>query len=114
MTRTSRILAGVSSEKRTEMTHSVGIEISATYGIKAIGGDGSMTLNYQFTYSSSSSFTEYSEREITETFEVPAQTAKVLFSKRVWIKGARSDGSVTMNQVEFPSSDEVYFSGCDL
>ncbi|KAL8711387.1 MAG: hypothetical protein Q9220_004285 [cf. Caloplaca sp. 1 TL-2023] len=111
-TRSQRLLCGVSKEKRTEMTNSVGVDISATYGIKAV--ESTVTLNYQFTHSSSATFTEYSEREVTETFEVPAHTAKVLFTKHVWVKGSRSDGSVVMNQLEFTNADEVYYSGCNV
>ncbi|KAI0547967.1 putative vacuolar protein sorting-associated protein [Xylaria curta] len=110
--REQRMLFGVSKEQREEMTHSVGVEISATYGIKL--SSVSVTLNYQFTYSSSTSLTEYSEREVTEKFDVPAHTASVLFTKHIWIKASRLDSPIVLHQMELASNDDFYFSGCNL
>lgn len=110
--RSQRLLCGVSKEKREEMTHSVGVEVSASYGVGLASG--SVSLNYQFTYNTSSSFTEYGEKEVTEAFEVPDHYAKVLFSKHVWIKGSRADKAVVLNQMEIIATNEVYFGGCAL
>lgn len=110
--RTYRIKSGVSREKSESMTHSVGVEISASYGVGLASG--SVSLNYQFTYNTSSSYTEYSEKEVTESFSVPGYYVKVLLSKHVWIKGSRSDGSVVLNQMEIIATNETYLTGCEL
>ncbi|CAD6442948.1 f17e9c1e-9e17-452f-9682-3d312176324e [Sclerotinia trifoliorum] len=106
---------GISKTQSQEMSHSVGVEISATAGIGCI--ESSIKLNYQFTSTTSSSFTEYKEQEVTEKFEVPAKHATVLFSKHVKITASR--GSVPqyaeiLGEVEMTANDDVHFSGCAL
>ncbi|KFG84642.1 putative vacuolar protein sorting-associated protein [Metarhizium anisopliae] len=110
--RQQRILYGVSKEQREEMTHTVGVEISATYGIKL--SSVSVTLNYQFTHTSSTSLTEYSEREVTETINVPKHSASVLFTKHVWIKVYRLDSPVVLRQMEMTANDDFRMGSCTL
>ncbi|KAF2125610.1 putative vacuolar protein sorting-associated protein [Dothidotthia symphoricarpi CBS 119687] len=110
--RAQEITCGVSKEEREEMTHSTGVDVSASYGIGLASG--SVSLNYQFTYNTSTSFTEYSEKKVTESFQVDPYYAKVLFSKHVWIKCARYDSSVVLHQMEVISTDDLYFGGCKL
>lgn len=111
-TRSQKIKYGVSKTQSQEMTHTVGVEISASTGIGIV--ETSVSLNYQFSQTNASSFTEFSEKEVTETFEVPPHHATVLFTKHIWIRGERADGSHVMVQIEIAANDDVHFSGCDL
>ncbi|POR37266.1 DUF946 domain-containing protein [Tolypocladium paradoxum] len=110
--REQTIKYGISSTQKEEMTHSAGVEVSASGGIGF--ANFGISLNYQFTYQNSHSFTEYSEKSVTERFEVPAHHATVLFSKHIWLKATRSDGSHVLVQIEITANDDVYFSGCEL
>ncbi|EQL02407.1 Vacuolar protein sorting-associated protein 62 [Ophiocordyceps sinensis CO18] len=109
--RTQTIKYGVSREKREEMVNSVGVEITAEAGIKAVSY--SVSLNYQFTYSTSSSFTEYSEKQVEEKLSIPAHEAVVLFTKHLWVTGQRADGS-QLSRIEVVANDDVHFGGCKL
>jgi hypothetical protein len=110
--KSSTVKYGVTNTKSEEMTHSVGVEITASYGVELASA--SVSLNYQFTYNTSSSFTEYTEKEDTQAFEVDPYYAKVLFSKHVWIKCSRLDSPVILHQIEMAANDDTYFTGCDL
>ncbi|PHH91001.1 hypothetical protein CDD83_1979 [Cordyceps sp. RAO-2017] len=110
-TRSQTVKYGISKEQKEEMQHSVGVEVSVEGGIKAVSY--SVSLNYQFTYSSSTSFTEYTEKTVEEKFTVPEYSAKVLFSKHVWLRGKRSDGS-DLSYVEVAANDDTHFGGCKL
>lgn len=112
LSRSQEITYGVSNEVREEMTNSVGVDVSASFGI--VLAEISTSLNYQFTYSSSSSFTEYSEKKVTESFRVDPYYAKVLFSKHIWIKCSRYDTSVILHQMEIAANDDIFFTGCNM
>ncbi|KAF7944021.1 hypothetical protein EAE96_010431 [Botrytis aclada] len=105
--REKKIKYGMSQTKTQEMTHSVGIEISATHGFKL--AEVNVTLNYQFTSTTSSSFTDFTETEVTERFEVPAKNVTVLFSKHLFLKGKRMDGSTVITQAEIVANNDVHF-----
>ncbi|KAF7934709.1 uncharacterized protein EAE98_002754 [Botrytis deweyae] len=102
---------GISKTQSEEMVHSAGVSVSASYGIK--GFESSVTLNYQFTQTTSKSFTEYQEGETTESFVVPGKTVKVLFSKHIWLKAKAGDGTMA-SQVEMVANNDIHFGGCDL
>jgi hypothetical protein len=106
-----RLVFGISKTKSEEMVHSAGVSISASYGIK--GFESNVTLNYQFTQTTSRSFTEYQESETTEQFVVPPKTVTVLFSKHIWLKAKAGDGTVA-DQVEITANNDVHFGGCKL
>ncbi|CZT51857.1 uncharacterized protein RSE6_13065 [Rhynchosporium secalis] len=110
--RSAKVTCGITKEKREEFTHTVGVEISASGGIGLF--ESSVSLNYQFTYSNSSTFTEFTQTEITQEFDVGPFYAKVLFSKHVWIKGTRSSGSIVINATEITASDDYIIKGCSL
>jgi hypothetical protein len=110
-TRSKKIVFDISKTKSEEMVHSAGVSVSATYGVK--GFESNVTLNYQFTQTSSISFTEYQEAETNETFVVPGKTVKVLFSKHILLKAKAGDG-IVVTQVEMVANDDVHFGGCDL
>lgn len=111
-TREQRIKYGVSRTQTQEMTHSVGVEVSASGGFKL--AEWSVTVNYQFTSSMSSSFNDFTENEITQTIDVKPKTCTVLFIKHIYVRGARDDGSEIMNEIEIAANNDVHFSGCDL
>ncbi|KAF7894188.1 hypothetical protein EAF00_007702 [Botryotinia globosa] len=96
---------GLSKTQSEEMVHSVGVSVSASYGIK--GFESSVTLNYQCTQTTSKSFTEYQEGETTESFVVPGKTAKVLFSKHIWLKAKAGDGTIA-SQVEMVANNDIH------
>ncbi|KAI9641808.1 hypothetical protein NHQ30_009668 [Ciborinia camelliae] len=110
--REQRIKYGVSTTQTQEMTHSVGVEVSASGGFKL--AEWSVTLNYQFTSSTSSSFNDFTENEVTQKFDVPPKTVTVLFTKHIYVRGARDDGSTIMNEIEIVANNDVHFSGCAL
>lgn len=112
ITRSTTVKTGVTHEESTEMTHSAGVEISAKQGIGLASY--SVSLNYQFTYSSSSSFSEYEEREITEGFTVPPYHATVAFGKHILMKSTRADGSTITAQIDFNANDDLRLSGVPL
>lgn len=102
----------MSTEQTTEMKHSAGIKLSGNKGIELMKY--SVSLNYQFTYSNSRTFTEYSEKEVVKTFNVPPYNATVLFSKHIWLNVARAGGSPVLVQIEIAAADDMYFCGCEL
>ncbi|KAF5879449.1 putative duf946 domain-containing protein [Botrytis fragariae] len=110
--RQKEIKYGVSKTQSESMTHSAGVQISAASGIGCV--EYSVSLNYQFTSESSSSFTEFSESTVTEKFEVPGKNAKVLFSKHIWITASRADGGQILKQLEVVANDDMYFAGCSV
>lgn len=115
--RTKSIRTGISKEDSASMTHSAGISITSSAGVSVEGvfsAGISITLNYQFTYSNTITFTEFQEHTVTETFTVPPYNAIVLFAKHIWITGKRSDGSVSTGQVDFNANDDLRLSGIEL
>lgn len=110
--RSETTTCGMSTEQTTEMKHSAGIKLSGNKGIELMKY--SVSLNYQFTYSNSRTFTEYSEKEVVKTFNVPPYNATVLFSKHIWLNVARAGGSPVLVQIEIAAADDMYFCGCEL
>ncbi|TEY39428.1 hypothetical protein BOTCAL_0457g00070 [Botryotinia calthae] len=110
--REKKIKYGISRTQTEELTHSAGIEISASHGFKLV--EVNVTLNYQFTSASSSSLTDFSETEVTERFEVPSKHVTVLFTKHLFLKGKRMDGSTVISQAEVIANDDLHFGGCPL
>jgi hypothetical protein len=111
-TRQTILKYGVSQAQQAAMTNTCGVDVSASYGVGCASGQ--VSLNYQFTMTSSASFTEFSEKTVTETIDVKPHNATVLFSKHIWIKGSRADGLVVINSMEIVANDDVYYSGCEL
>ncbi|PYI01572.1 hypothetical protein BO78DRAFT_464565 [Aspergillus sclerotiicarbonarius CBS 121057] len=109
--RSKTIRTGVTSEQSSEFAHSTGVELSAKTGVVT---KLKVVLNYQFTYTTSSTNSEYREEEVTTEIVVPAYHASVMFSKRILIKGKRADGSAITGQVDFNANDDVYMRGVDL
>lgn len=89
------------------MTHSAGVSISASVGIKAIGGGVDVSLNYQFTSKTSSSYGEYSEYTHEQRYTIAPRTATILLSERVWMQATRSDDSVSLREISFTSTDNT-------
>ncbi|CAE7007426.1 hypothetical protein P3342_002718 [Pyrenophora teres f. teres] len=112
ITDTKKITKGVSKTEAEEMSHSAGVEISASVGIKGFGA--SMSLNYQFSYKSSVSLTEYEEATREQGFTVPPYHATVFLTKQVWIKARRDDGSVTLHELGYNSDEDIHLVGIDL
>jgi hypothetical protein len=111
-TESTEIKTGVSQTKTTEITHSAGVQVSSEYGIGL--AKFSITLNYQFTFSQSNSFTEYKEETKTKSFTVGAHSVVIAWAKHVWIKGTRADGSQLSGEISFDANEDVYLSGTSL
>ncbi|KAG9187989.1 hypothetical protein G6011_01912 [Alternaria panax] len=106
-THETKIIKGVSATQSQEMTHSVGVAITASFGIKAIGGGVDVSLNYQFSATQSYSSSEYQETQKTHTFNIGPQTVLVLLTDRVWIQATRSDGSTTIHRIGYNATDDL-------
>ena len=110
--REKKIKYGMSRTQTEEMTHSAGIETIASHRFKLV--EVNVTLNYQFTSSTSSSLTDFTETEVTERFEVPAKSVTVLSTKHLFLKGKRMDGSTVVSQAEVIANEGLHFGGCPL
>ncbi|TGO07627.1 hypothetical protein BTUL_0258g00050 [Botrytis tulipae] len=106
------VTKGVSKTLAEEMTHSAGVSISASYGIKGFGMD--VSLNYQFTSTTSSSFTEYEETTRTQGYTVPPYEATIFLSKRIWIQATRADGSIVLREINFNANEDIHLIGVSL
>lgn len=78
---------GISRTQTELMQQEVGVEVTSSSGIELV--EFGTKLNCQFTYSSSSSYTKFTEQMVKETINVPAKNATALFSKHIRIKGRR-------------------------
>ncbi|KAK6598396.1 hypothetical protein ACHAO1_000274 [Botrytis cinerea] len=106
------VTKGVSKTLSEEMSHSAGVSVSASYGIKGFGMD--VSLNYQFTSTTSSSFTEYEENSRTQGYTVPPYEATIFLSKRIWIQATRADGSIVLKEINFNANDDIHLIGVSL
>ncbi|CAD6441431.1 b8d55a13-8c93-4da6-9244-2b852eb643f6-CDS [Sclerotinia trifoliorum] len=106
------VTKGVSNTLSKEMTQSAGVSISASYGIMGFGMD--VSLNYQFTSTISSSFTEYEETSRTQEYTVPPYEASIFLSKRIWIQASRADGSIVLREINFNANEDIHLIGVPL
>jgi hypothetical protein len=106
------VTKGISKTLSEEMTHSAGVSISASYGIKGFGMD--ISLNYQFTLTTSSSFTEYEETSRTQGFTVPAYQATICLTKRIWVQATRANGSIVLREINFNANEDIHLVGVPL
>ncbi|KAK5996551.1 hypothetical protein PT974_01886 [Cladobotryum mycophilum] len=109
--RSEEIEYGLSNTESQSMEHTTGISLSASYGTSLASF--SVSLNYQFTHSSSSSFTEYHVSKKKEDFAVPPNYATVLYCKLFRMQVAMRDGAV-VHQSESLSSGELRLAGVAL
>lgn len=73
-----------------------------------------VSLNYQFTSTTSSSFTEYEETTRTQEYTVPAYEATIFLSKRIWIQATRADGSIVLREINFNANEDIHLIGVRL
>lgn len=78
------ITKGVSESQSTGFSHSAGVDISASAGFFGVSFE--VSLNYQFTYEQHYKFTEYYEKEEETRFCVAPFSAKVIFTRFVFLK----------------------------
>ncbi|OSS54921.1 hypothetical protein B5807_00795 [Epicoccum nigrum] len=109
---TTSVTKGISSTQTSEMTHSAGVSISASYGIMGFGAE--VSLNYQFTSTNSNSFTDYTETTNTVEVTVPPHEAYIYLIRHVWIKACRRGSSVDLHQVDFHANDDLWTVGVKL
>ncbi|TGO66784.1 hypothetical protein BOTNAR_0054g00230 [Botryotinia narcissicola] len=103
---------GVSKTLSEEMTHSASVSISSSFGVKGFGMD--VSLNYQFTLTDSTSFTEYEENSRTQKSTVPPYEATIFLSKRIWIQATRADGSIVLREINFNANEDIHLIGVSL
>ncbi|KAK5994478.1 hypothetical protein PT974_04953 [Cladobotryum mycophilum] len=98
---TDTVEYGISSEQSKTFEHTAGVSITATTGITTgfSSAEFSVSLNYQFTASSSSSFGEYVHKTTTDSLDIQDRATIVLFRKREVIKVTRTDGSLIKREV---------------
>ncbi|KAJ4325762.1 hypothetical protein N0V94_000522 [Neodidymelliopsis sp. IMI 364377] len=109
---TTAIKRGVSQTESAEMSNSAAVSVTGSYGIKGFGME--VSLNYQFTSTESSSYTEYSENIREQGFTVPPYHATVFLVRHVWLKASRSDGSGVLREIGFNANDDIQLVGVDL
>ncbi|EME43828.1 hypothetical protein DOTSEDRAFT_53114 [Dothistroma septosporum NZE10] len=114
--RTLTIEYGISEEKSKSLTESAGVSITQDIGVSAgpFSSSVSMSLNYQMTTASSHSRTEFSNKTVTEKFTVPAMTATAAFTRRMFYRSVRGDGSEVVADVGIDATDEVHFGSCKI
>jgi hypothetical protein len=110
----SKITKGVSDEQSKSMSESVGVQVTASFGIKAIGGGVDVSLNYQFTAENSSSHTEYIISEKVHKFTIGGYAASVVLTSQVVLKATRNDGSQTIHNLHYNASDDLSRTGYEL
>ncbi|KAI4906696.1 hypothetical protein J4E90_010384 [Alternaria incomplexa] len=99
------IKKGISTTQSQEMVHSAGVEITSSFGIKALGGGIDVSLNYQFTSTQSSSYNEYEEFTDRRQYNVPPYTCSIFLTERVWLVATRTDGSFTLSEIQYNTTD---------
>ncbi|KAK4041406.1 hypothetical protein C8A01DRAFT_14838 [Parachaetomium inaequale] len=104
-TQTQTVTTGIKKTKTEETTNSTGVEISSEVGYGL--SKWSVSLNYQFSFSQTSSIEEVQERTMSKTITVAPHTVAIAWGKRVVIQGVRSDGSRIEGEVSFNASEEV-------
>ncbi len=99
------LTTGIKKKKEETVEHSAGVTISSEVGYGL--SKWSVSLNYQFSFSQTSSIEEVQERTISKTITVAPHTVAIAWGKRVVILGIRSDGSRIEAEVMFNASEEV-------
>ena len=98
-------MRGVRKTKSESTSHTTGVTISSEVGYGL--SKWSVSLNYQFSFSQSSSIEEVQERTMSKTITVAPHTVAIAWGKRIVIQGVRSDGSRIEGEVAFNASEEV-------
>ncbi|KAK5995074.1 hypothetical protein PT974_03467 [Cladobotryum mycophilum] len=111
VTRSDEVSYGFSKEKTESMEHSVGVSMTASGGIGLV--DYEVSLNYQFTYSTSTTFSEYTGFVKKEEFTVPEHYVTVMFCKLIRVRGTLPDGTV-IHQGDNLASGEFHLSGANI
>jgi hypothetical protein len=104
-TQTQTVTTGIKKTKSEETTNSTSVEISSEVGYGL--SKWSVSLNYQFSFSQTSSIEEVQERTMSKTITVAPHTVAIAWGKRVVIQGVRADGSRIEGEVSFNASEEV-------
>ncbi|KAH9865146.1 hypothetical protein IAQ61_009093 [Plenodomus lingam] len=106
---------GVSDSQSEEFSHSAGIKITSGAGISVgvFNASGSYELNYQFTYTSSTSRELLSSKTVTRNLKTPPGKACALWVRHFVFRSVRADGSNigydlpfdvnVFNHAEFPA-----------
>ncbi|KAK1920226.1 hypothetical protein P3342_002522 [Pyrenophora teres f. teres] len=108
----TKVMRGVSKSQSEEITHSAGVEVSASYGIG--GFSMGVSLNYQFTLKDSSTYTEYQESTREQTYTIPEYHATVFFIRHMWLKAHRSNGTSELCEISFNANEDIHLVGVDL
>ncbi|KAL2129179.1 hypothetical protein VTI74DRAFT_8107 [Chaetomium olivicolor] len=104
-TQSQTVTTGIRKTDSTTTSHTAGVTISSEVGYGL--AKWSVSLNYQFSFSQSSSVEEMEERTMTKTITVAPQTVAIAWGKRITITGVRADGSRIQDERAFNASDEI-------
>lgn len=90
------VTTGVTHASSTEFSHTVGITVGAEGGVSFLGTGGkiSVSVNYQFGYTTSSSLENLSESSNTIAVPVPAACAGIIWLASRQMSLSRTNGSV--------------------
>ncbi|WPB00910.1 uncharacterized protein RHO25_005530 [Cercospora beticola] len=103
---------GITKEQSDPLRQSTGISVTSD-GVVSAGLAAekiSMSLNRQLTGLTPPPLEEFYPRSVTEKVTVPAMTAVVLFTRRIYYRAARSDGSELAADLSFNASNEVHLA----
>lgn len=104
-TQTQTVMTGVRKSTSSTTSHTTGVTISSEVGYGL--SKWSVSLNYQFSLSTTSSFEEVQERTMSKTLTVAPHTVAIAWAKRVTIQGVRADGSRIGVETTFNASEEI-------
>ena len=105
---------GVTEEQSQTIEHQAGVSITASVGIKALGGGVDTSLNYSFTQTNTSDHGEYKELKRIKTTEIPPWCVSVLWTKNLDIIAEREDGQVTLSQLITDANATPWQTGEEL
>ncbi|KAJ3494876.1 hypothetical protein NLG97_g3792 [Lecanicillium saksenae] len=111
VSRSDKVSYGISKSTTDSMEHQTGISVTASGGIKLVQFE--VNLSYQFTYSTSSTYNEFTNYEREEKFDVPAHYVTVMFCKRVRIQASYVNGT-SISSADTLVSGEFHLSGAAL
>ncbi|PWI64478.1 hypothetical protein PCL_09633 [Purpureocillium lilacinum] len=97
---------GVSESMSKDFSHSAGVEVSASTGL--FGVSFGVSFNYQFAYQEHYDYSEWSSWTERKDISIPANGAKVIFTRHITLKATRSNESWELARMGFNASKEYF------
>jgi hypothetical protein len=92
ITHTVSNTVGISETESETYRVTVGLKISSTSGCDLIGGSVTVELSFEFGYETTSSFTQFQERTVSQEVIIAPHTAGCLWQKATYFALMRNDG----------------------